>query len=191
MKEIGASPNKRPYGSEVYTLPVLSDPNTGAFITDSWATAVYLDETYPEKPVFPKGSRGLIRRVRMPGTRGSRRDRVCGHERALGRSHVICPTRAAYEMGSHPGLGDGRRFRSHNGRLCLFVMDKIVVFEFQPFPSVCLILDVILRAGGASPTMASDENERERMHTLAASRTGSVPSAYRFTAGNSLVAIRC
>ncbi|KAF8119248.1 hypothetical protein EV363DRAFT_1387447 [Boletus edulis] len=60
MKEIGASPNKRD-GSTVYTLPVLSDPNTGALITDSWAIAVYLDETYPEKPVFPKGSRGLIR----------------------------------------------------------------------------------------------------------------------------------
>ncbi|KAF8433566.1 hypothetical protein L210DRAFT_3556483 [Boletus edulis BED1] len=61
MKEIGASPNKRPDGSKVYTLPVLSDPNTGALITDSWAIAVYLDETYPEKPVFLKGSRGRIR----------------------------------------------------------------------------------------------------------------------------------
>ncbi|KAF8140644.1 hypothetical protein EV363DRAFT_1313018 [Boletus edulis] len=62
MKEIGASPNKRPDGSKVYTLPVLSDPNTGALITDSWAIAVYLDETYLEKPVFPnRGSKGLIR----------------------------------------------------------------------------------------------------------------------------------
>ncbi|KAG6380692.1 hypothetical protein JVT61DRAFT_5069 [Boletus reticuloceps] len=59
-QEIGASPNKRD-GSTVYTLPVLSGPNTGALITDSWAIAVYLDETYPEKPAFPKGSRGLIR----------------------------------------------------------------------------------------------------------------------------------
>ncbi|KAF8131582.1 hypothetical protein EV363DRAFT_1330442 [Boletus edulis] len=61
MKEIGASPDKRRDGSEQYTVPVLSDPNTGALITDSWTIAVYLDETYPEKPVFPKGSRGLIR----------------------------------------------------------------------------------------------------------------------------------
>ncbi|KAG6380705.1 hypothetical protein JVT61DRAFT_5083 [Boletus reticuloceps] len=61
MKEIGASPDKRLDGSELYTVPVLSDPNTGALITDSWTIAVYLDETYPEKLVFPKGSGGLIR----------------------------------------------------------------------------------------------------------------------------------
>ena len=60
LKEIGASPNKRLDGSEQYTVPVLSDPNTGALITDSWAIAEYLDETYPEKPIFPNGSKGLI-----------------------------------------------------------------------------------------------------------------------------------
>ncbi|KIJ66491.1 hypothetical protein HYDPIDRAFT_26838 [Hydnomerulius pinastri MD-312] len=30
MKEIGASPNKREDGSDIYAVPVLSDPNTGA-----------------------------------------------------------------------------------------------------------------------------------------------------------------
>ena len=60
VKEIGAPPNKRPDGSERYTVPVLSDPNTGAIITDSWVIAEYLDKTYPEKPIFPNGSKALI-----------------------------------------------------------------------------------------------------------------------------------
>ncbi|KAF9235126.1 hypothetical protein BU15DRAFT_89683 [Melanogaster broomeanus] len=51
MQEIGASPGKGIDGSDFYTLPVLSDPNTGA---------LYLDKTYPEKPVFPNDSMGLI-----------------------------------------------------------------------------------------------------------------------------------
>ncbi|KAL4067237.1 hypothetical protein V8B97DRAFT_1976680 [Scleroderma yunnanense] len=61
MKEIGATPNKRPDGSDIYTLPVISDPNTGAVVTDSWDIAVYLESTYPEKPIFPKDTNGLIR----------------------------------------------------------------------------------------------------------------------------------
>ena len=60
LKEIGASANKLRDGREQYTVPVLSDPNTGALITDSWVIAEYLDKTYPEKPVFPEGSKGLI-----------------------------------------------------------------------------------------------------------------------------------
>ncbi|KIJ66487.1 hypothetical protein HYDPIDRAFT_109530 [Hydnomerulius pinastri MD-312] len=60
MREIGASPLKRLDGSEVHTCPVLSDPNTGALITDSWVIAEYLDKTYPEKPVFPNNTQGLI-----------------------------------------------------------------------------------------------------------------------------------
>ena len=60
MKELGAAPGKTPSGTEQYTLPVLRDPNTGAIITDSWEIAVYLDNTYPEKPVFPEGTKGLI-----------------------------------------------------------------------------------------------------------------------------------
>jgi len=61
MKEIGASPNKGPLdNSDLYTVPVLSDPNTGTLITDSWLIAEYLDKTYPEKPIFPHSSNGLI-----------------------------------------------------------------------------------------------------------------------------------
>jgi len=29
-------------------------------ITDSWDIAMYLNNTYPEKPVFPKDTNGLI-----------------------------------------------------------------------------------------------------------------------------------
>ena len=61
MKELGAAPGELTAdGTEKYTLPVLRDPNTGAIITDSWEIAVYLDNTYPEKPVFPEGTKGLI-----------------------------------------------------------------------------------------------------------------------------------
>ncbi|KAG1803970.1 uncharacterized protein BJ212DRAFT_1486928 [Suillus subaureus] len=61
MKAIGAKPNKRQDGSDVYTVPVLSDPNTGALITDSLEIASYLEKTYPEKPIFPNNSEALIR----------------------------------------------------------------------------------------------------------------------------------
>ncbi|KAG2753175.1 hypothetical protein P692DRAFT_20723100 [Suillus brevipes Sb2] len=61
MKAIGAKPNKRRDGSDVYTVPVLSDPNTGALITDSLEIASYLEKIYPEKPVFPNKSKPLIR----------------------------------------------------------------------------------------------------------------------------------
>ncbi|KAI6098902.1 hypothetical protein EDD16DRAFT_1661298 [Pisolithus croceorrhizus] len=60
MKEIGARKNKLADGREMYTLPVLSDPNTNALITDSWEIAEYLEKTYPEKPIFPNKSKGLI-----------------------------------------------------------------------------------------------------------------------------------
>ncbi|KAI6149240.1 hypothetical protein BKA82DRAFT_1007545 [Pisolithus tinctorius] len=61
MKEIGARQNKLADGRDLYTLPVLSDPNTGALITDSWDIAEYLEKTYPEKPIFSNKSKGLIR----------------------------------------------------------------------------------------------------------------------------------
>ncbi|KAG2359165.1 hypothetical protein BDR07DRAFT_1280135 [Suillus spraguei] len=61
MKAIGAKPNKRRDGSDVYTVPVLSDPNTGALITDSLEIASYLEKTYPEKPIFPNNSETMIR----------------------------------------------------------------------------------------------------------------------------------
>ncbi|KAG6335458.1 hypothetical protein ID866_3632 [Astraeus odoratus] len=60
MKEIRAAPNKRFDGSILYTLPVLSDPNTGAVITDSLQIAEYLEKTYPEKPIFPNQTKALI-----------------------------------------------------------------------------------------------------------------------------------
>ena len=60
MKDIGATPGRGFDGVEKYTLPVLHDPNSGAIITDSWEIAIYLDHTYPEKRVFPKGTEGLI-----------------------------------------------------------------------------------------------------------------------------------
>ncbi|KAG1727812.1 hypothetical protein EDB19DRAFT_2028118 [Suillus lakei] len=61
MKSIGTKPNKRRDGTEVHTVPVLSDPNTGALITDSLEIASYLEKTYPEKPIFPNNSESLIR----------------------------------------------------------------------------------------------------------------------------------
>ena len=45
MKEIGATSGTGLDGNELYTLPVLHDPNTGAIITNSWDIAVYLDNT--------------------------------------------------------------------------------------------------------------------------------------------------
>ncbi|KAG1724286.1 hypothetical protein EDD22DRAFT_1020033 [Suillus occidentalis] len=65
MKAIGAKPNKRRDGSDVYTVPVLSDPNTGALITDSLEIASYLEKTYPEKPVFPNNFRTPDTRFRL------------------------------------------------------------------------------------------------------------------------------
>ncbi|KAI6047783.1 hypothetical protein EDC04DRAFT_2863964 [Pisolithus marmoratus] len=61
MQEIGARKNKLADGREIHTLPVLSDPNTNALITDSWEIAEYLEKTYPEKPIFNNKSKGLIR----------------------------------------------------------------------------------------------------------------------------------
>lgn len=61
LKSIGAKQNRRPDGSAVYTVPVLSDPNTGSLITDSLEIASYLEKTYPEKPIFPYNSEALIR----------------------------------------------------------------------------------------------------------------------------------
>ncbi|KAG1822106.1 hypothetical protein EV424DRAFT_1611335 [Suillus variegatus] len=61
MKAIGAKPNKRSDGTDVYTVPVLSDPNTGALISDSLEIASYLEKTYPEKAIFPNNSESAIR----------------------------------------------------------------------------------------------------------------------------------
>ncbi|KAG1735229.1 hypothetical protein EDB19DRAFT_1115190 [Suillus lakei] len=56
MKGIGASPT----AGERYTLPVITDPNTGAVVSDSHAIAKYLDETYPNKPLIPHGAHVLV-----------------------------------------------------------------------------------------------------------------------------------
>ncbi|KAG1727815.1 hypothetical protein EDB19DRAFT_174502 [Suillus lakei] len=59
MKAIGAKPIKRADSLD-YTVPVLSDSNTGALITDSLEIVSYLDKTYPGKSVFPNHSEPLI-----------------------------------------------------------------------------------------------------------------------------------
>ena len=56
MKSIGASPT----GGGRYTVPVIKDPNTGALVSDSHAIAKYLDETYPDKPLIPRGTHVLM-----------------------------------------------------------------------------------------------------------------------------------
>ncbi|KAI5980958.1 hypothetical protein EDC04DRAFT_2853510 [Pisolithus marmoratus] len=61
MKAIGARQNKSLDGREMYTLPVLNDPNTGVLVTDSWEIAEYLEKTYPDNPIFCNKSKGLIR----------------------------------------------------------------------------------------------------------------------------------
>ncbi|KDQ50476.1 hypothetical protein JAAARDRAFT_141893 [Jaapia argillacea MUCL 33604] len=58
-KEIGAEPTQTE-PSPFYTLPVIHDPSTNKTISDSFAIAEYLDETYPDTPsLFPKGSLAL------------------------------------------------------------------------------------------------------------------------------------
>jgi hypothetical protein len=59
--EIGAEPaHKRENGDPYYTLPIIKDPNTDKIISDSHNIALYLDETYPERQVMPKGTAGLF-----------------------------------------------------------------------------------------------------------------------------------
>jgi len=46
----------------MYTLPAIHDPSTGAYISDSFAIAQYLEKTYPDTPsVFPNGTISLQR----------------------------------------------------------------------------------------------------------------------------------
>ncbi|KAG2344381.1 hypothetical protein BDR05DRAFT_882350, partial [Suillus weaverae] len=56
MTGIGASPT----AGERYTLPVIKDPNTGAVVSDSHAIAKYLDDTYSDKPLIPRGVHVLV-----------------------------------------------------------------------------------------------------------------------------------
>ena len=58
MKELGLAPN--PTGSLEYTVPTIYDPKTKRVVTDSFAIAKYLDETYPDTPnLVPRGTAGL------------------------------------------------------------------------------------------------------------------------------------
>jgi len=72
-KKLGVPPNgKRPDGSDLYTLPVIVDPNAGAAIVDSERIAEYLEKQYPnaQGPVlFPPGTKGLQVRFIPPKVR--------------------------------------------------------------------------------------------------------------------------
>ncbi|KAG0699315.1 hypothetical protein DFH29DRAFT_937338 [Suillus ampliporus] len=47
--------------TSMHTLPVIMDPNTNRFISDSFAIAQYLDEQYPDTPrVLPYGTTALV-----------------------------------------------------------------------------------------------------------------------------------
>ncbi|GJJ15329.1 hypothetical protein Clacol_009605 [Clathrus columnatus] len=68
MLSIGAKPSGvKPDGEPWYTIPVIVDEiNPGPDgkpvpITDSWVIAEYLDDKFPDRPLFPKGSKGLQR----------------------------------------------------------------------------------------------------------------------------------
>jgi len=43
----------------MYTLPVIFDPSTGKTVSESFEIAQYLDKTYPDKPILPKGTKAL------------------------------------------------------------------------------------------------------------------------------------
>jgi len=62
MKELGAeATDKWDDGSPLWTLPVIKDDATGRTVADSLKIAMYLDDTYPDKPtLFPFGVRAPI-----------------------------------------------------------------------------------------------------------------------------------
>jgi glutathione S-transferase len=45
-----------PAGADKHTLPAIADPATGTRLADSLQIAHYLDERYPERPLFPPGT---------------------------------------------------------------------------------------------------------------------------------------
>lgn len=56
-KQISAPPTTTySDGSPRYTLPTIHDPNTGRTVSDTFEIARYLDEQYPERKIFSKGS---------------------------------------------------------------------------------------------------------------------------------------
>lgn len=65
LQRIGAEPSPCPPEPEgvLYTVPVLVDTSASgppAVITGILAIAEYLDDSYPERPIFPKDSRALL-----------------------------------------------------------------------------------------------------------------------------------
>ncbi|KAF4617477.1 hypothetical protein D9613_006282 [Agrocybe pediades] len=61
-KKLGFKPTgKTPWdGTDYYSLPAIHDPSTGAYISDSWEIAEYLEKQYPDTPtLFPNGTKGL------------------------------------------------------------------------------------------------------------------------------------
>ncbi|KAJ3486894.1 hypothetical protein NLJ89_g11766 [Agrocybe chaxingu] len=62
-KRVGIAPTSKKEdgsGRDHYTLPAIYDPSTGAYVSDSFAIAQYLDKTYPDTPrIFPGGTDGL------------------------------------------------------------------------------------------------------------------------------------
>ncbi|KAI0754884.1 hypothetical protein C8Q80DRAFT_1247739 [Daedaleopsis nitida] len=61
-KKLGLQPVEQwPDGSPIYTLPVISDPNTDTVLIDSAPIARYLDKTYPDGPrLIPADADALI-----------------------------------------------------------------------------------------------------------------------------------
>ena len=60
-KKLGAAPTIMTDGTPAHTVPIISDPNTGKVISDSFLIAEYLDATYPNgKILFPPGTKPLF-----------------------------------------------------------------------------------------------------------------------------------
>ncbi|KAJ7615910.1 hypothetical protein FB45DRAFT_1106757 [Roridomyces roridus] len=64
LRAIGAPPSShRPDGRPIYTLPVIVDPSRNAqspqILSNANNIAEYLEASYPQRPVFPEGSRAL------------------------------------------------------------------------------------------------------------------------------------
>ena len=58
--KLGIPPSVPSTGSPTYTLPVIYDPNTNKYVSESAAIAEYLDQTYTETPqLFPPGTAAL------------------------------------------------------------------------------------------------------------------------------------
>lgn len=59
LTQLGAEPSTKYNGVPTYTVPTITDPNTGRVVTDSQAIAEYLDARYPDPPLFPARTRAL------------------------------------------------------------------------------------------------------------------------------------